>query len=68
MVKDKAKDSWYMRMEINIVEIGLTIKGMAKEYINNTTKNIYYKVNGTKIVLFEEKCYMKMPFLMKVYF
>lgn len=68
MVKDKAKDSWYMRMEINIVEIGLTIKGMAKEYINNTTKNIYYKVNGTKIVLFEEKFYMKMPFLMKVYF
>ncbi len=68
MVKDKAKDSWYMRMEINIVEIGLTIKGMAKEYINNTTKNIYYKVNGTKIVLFKVKCSMKMAFLMKVYF
>ena len=40
-----------MRMEINIVGIGLTIKGMAKGYISNTTKNIYYKVNGRKIVL-----------------
>jgi hypothetical protein len=44
-----------MRMEINIVGIGLTIKGMAKEYISNTTKNIYCKVNGRKIVLSREK-------------